>query len=480
MIALIIPTTVMISMESPPNLKSIDTKLARQAQIIILDKQPYIWILKKIEWFKDQPDINATDDLGNTRIHYAGFVRNGDLMIEMLKAGANPAKTNAHNQDFTDIIEELLKNLTDRRERNDLATQYQRIIRHLAKTKSTSVFAQGDTLLHKAIKINDTLLAIQLLKILNPNTLNQSGRSALHEALAGSTYDSTLITNLLNNNANPNLPDENGNTTLHSAALRFSTNTDLANLLIQHGAQVDTLNNQGQTPIEILLESLNAHAREYQRLSNKLIKLKQQERDGTIPVKKFIFDADKKETLQKKNDQLRDIDHEVAVLFLLLLHSHNKNKQDEFGNSPLYHIILIMSTSDEVHKILLPIITHFLPELNLNIQNREGFTPLHAAVNAQDFTLVQLLLQHGANPLIKSFTKPLTTQQMRTNTPGQPHKTPRELALEMRVGLPADQQTILNVIIDMLLRAEQKREAIQVIDQPNLENTSHFSNTNKE
>ena len=87
----------------------------------------------------------------------------------------------------------------------------------------------------------------------NPNLVNCYNETPLHEAITVQVSIPTVELLLLSH-ANPNLKNGLGNTPLHQAAM-YCEVPEMAKaiqLLLQYSAQVDDVNNQQLTPLQLL------------------------------------------------------------------------------------------------------------------------------------------------------------------------------------------------------------------------------------
>lgn len=421
-VLLVIPTTILISMEYNQELKKLDEYLVSQAQVRAQYDPDLAWVPNKmLLWLKSQPTLNAQDELGNTRLHYAAFVASGPAMIDLINAGIDPRIKNNHGQDIFNVLDFVLLTLDSRlnelnRKRtvppkndkekakynrlkqeyqslqstlNKLKLEYQKILRIIAKHNVLARFNDDETLLHKAVRFNDELLVIDLVKHIDPNAKNSQGITPLMLALTDDPKE-IIIDQLLTHDANPNIQDNLGNTALHTAARDASTSLKIVNQLMRNGAKIDITNTSHENAVHVLLHRLQDEAKVYvnekRKLSTQSLRMEE-----LVKKKKLI------------ETTLVTIRNQAALLFILLNGLHNKNAQDDFGNSPLYYLTLLLNNPEPIQEVLLPTISHFMPQFNTNTQNKEGFTPLHAAVNAQNLPMVRLLLQHGASPTIEAY-----------------------------------------------------------------------------
>ncbi len=411
-------------------LEVIDQSLERMAQDKARTTPNFAWLPEKIGMIIKNTDINSTDDLGNTRLHYAAFLTDFSAIKSLLELDADPTKQNNNGQDFLTILQLLIiqeKNVKKSEVLHDSYIQVQKqAAKAIAQKNNKAIPQKGNTPLHQAVLMQNVQLVDDLLsKKNNPNQPNDLGITPLHIAASQSPDNPTILNKLLEHKADPNIKaTELGNTPLHVAVRNFGECPPLVscignpltiNRLLKYGANPDIQNNNGDTPINTMLQKLNDLIKEYKFLKN----------DETTP----------KQQLDEKFDTLNNA---ALALFDMIQHSKNINLQDNFGNTPLYHLVILSDSKEpKVKDVLKPLIkTLFLssPAANPNIQNRDGFTPLHAAVSQQDPELVNFLLEHGANPHIRSYVNPPTVAEFRSGVVPPPNKTPRDMANE--IGLP--------------------------------------------
>lgn len=400
-------------------------------------------IPEKLALIARNADLNATDDLGNTRLHYAAFFTNFPTLNILISAGADLTKVNNHEQDFLKILEIIINLENDKTNKNKLTSDYKQLLQSIKKKNPNQLFGKGNNLLHMAVLAQDVLLVVTLLseRVINPNQQNNDGVTPLHLAATFPFGDHTILNQLLNHGSNPNTQTVLGNTALHLAARDFKGDDFAIKKLLEYHASTEIYNNEGNTPINLMLLNLQELIKEYAQIKRS--------------------EASAKEEISAKFDETKNA---ALALFTLLTHTQNKNLQDNFGNTPLYYLILFSDAktstdfpTPEIKELLKPVQQMLFVDkgTNPNIQNREGFTALHAAVGLKDADLVKLLMDNGANPLIKSFIRPRTNLEIRNGQVPPPNKTPREMAQEIKKGLPKDEQSALDDI-ELMLGGEKK------------------------
>lgn len=159
------------------------------------------------------------------------------------------------------------------------------------------------------------------------------------------------------------------------------------------------VNNERQTPLHLLISSF----------------LKQDQKD-LITVTEFI-----------------------GGLSALIDAMFSVNTQDKRGNTPLHLITASSKGANDTSPIYLIAQKLLKKSAKLDLQNKDGFTPLHNAVLQKNLPLVRLLLKNGANPHIRSY-KPRTIAQIHAQVKLEPNKTALDMANEILDGDPVVNQ----------------------------------------
>jgi ankyrin repeat protein len=151
---------------------------------------------------------------------------------------------------------------------------------------------------------------------------SESGFSALHFA---SGFNATrIIIILLENGADPNVQAENGWTPLHNAA-RYG-HIGASQALIYGGAEVDMPDNEGLTPIMVLIK-----------------------RGNTLEIRRYL----------------------TSLRVSLLKSGADPNRQDYNGNTALHHAVMA-NLRDAI-----PLLINY--GASVNVKNNDGQTPLDLA-----------------------------------------------------------------------------------------------------
>lgn len=172
-----------LSMQSPTNAHSFDKLLLVQAQSSARSNKDLYWLPSKIELISKSDDINAVDDLGNTRLHYAAFLGQIPTMRLLIELGADILKKNKNNQDSFMVLDDIVSQPKSREMANMLELQYKALLQMLAKMNINQVYNHGFTVLHMAAMRQHVDLVEEFLALgAKPNAQSSAGGTPLHFA----------------------------------------------------------------------------------------------------------------------------------------------------------------------------------------------------------------------------------------------------------------------------------------------------------
>jgi ankyrin repeat protein len=222
----------------------------------------------------------------------------------------------------------------------------------------------GMSSLHLATRIPSPQILTMLTKRAGKldNFRDGAGRTPMHYAAMGPLredrgYNGTNIAVLLALGASAKVRDNQGLTPLHLAVTnRFDGRLEATRLLLQHGADPNARDSQGRTPLHLLAQAIQS-GDYFAKASETLHLLLDSGADGS----------------------LRDNEGQT------FLHRWCEQGHAQSGNL------------DQILRELVP--QH--PNL-VNVTNAAGDTLLHVAVRADDTSATQLLMQSGADPLIRN------------------------------------------------------------------------------
>ncbi|PVD27075.1 hypothetical protein C0Q70_12225 [Pomacea canaliculata] len=231
-----------------------------------------------------------------------------------------------------------------------------------------------NTLVQLAAKVNMWSRVCDLL-VTKPdlNLLDRDGQSVLHRLVMchDSRFDS-LLSRLLENGADVNLKTANGDTALHLATEHQKLRKVQYILRLEH----------------------NSDEREYLKARNKYRNKNAESKNKALEL--FFKDC------RNVDDKNRD-GNTAAILAarienwhflkLLLKHGANVNVLDSHQHSVL-HILALKRPSFYCESLATECIKH---GAQVDREDENGRSPLHLAVDSQNWTLCKLLIEHGAN-----------------------------------------------------------------------------------
>jgi len=229
------------------------------------------------------------------------------------------------------------------------------------------------TPLHKAAASNrDEIVKLILSKNISSNIKNSLGETPLHiAALHGSNK---VLCTLLKNNADINAKDNENKTPVMCALMGLASETE-AQILIRLGAELNTINKSGHTALYYALDT--GKIRAYRELLNRGVSIEREIQNG-IPL---ILAACRQ-----------------APWFLIeeiIKKGGNVFQINNLGQSAL-HLAAVGNTKDVVEGLVKKY------NLDVNLKDGKGMTPLHHAVESLSVDKVQILLDLGADPAIRN------------------------------------------------------------------------------
>jgi ankyrin repeat protein len=319
----------------------------------------------------------------------------------------------------------------------------------------------GTTALHWAVQKDDFDLVQRLIKAgANVNVQNDYGSTPMSEAALNGNVE--ILEQLLKAGANVESPNADGQTALMVVAR--SSNVEAAKLLLRHGANVNAVEKwKQQTPliwaaaesqpamVKLLVEAgadVNAHsrinnwerqvtaeARAIARPSGGLTPLLYAARQGCLECTRVLAEAGADLDLGDPDNVspllVATLNGRWDVATYLINKGANINKWDWWGQSPLYAAVdmntiphggrpdrpsLDETTSLDVIRLLLekganpnlqlkllPPFRSLGADRGVDSMLTIGATPLLRAAKAMDAPVIELLLQHGANPNLSNI-----------------------------------------------------------------------------
>ncbi len=357
--------------------------------------------------FQKQKDINETDINGNTVLHAAAKVNNGELVTFFISMGAstelknNESDTPLHvaiKNDSVEAAEILAAVNSDIFARDavgktalELGIEKGQLFFSAMITTRTGELRDnaGQSIIHYFVKnLNTAAIDYAILKkipidtpdlkgitplsiALNNDKNNESIKIAVNLLLAGSTptngkysyFEKAIIAR------NPSIRFEDGQTPLHLSSIQ--NHTGITTYLLARGASVTAQDISGATPLH---ESIRYGNIENARLLiNAGANVNAQDNLGKTPILLIVPQ-----------------ERQTEIYSLLIASGANINAKDMYGDTVL-HIATLNGADTE---IIQQFINH---NADINERNKEGATPLSLAVEHQKTALIQFYAQNGAD-----------------------------------------------------------------------------------
>jgi ankyrin repeat protein len=262
-------------------------------------------------------------------------------------------------------------------------------------------------LLGLALKNCWTALSLSLIEKMSRKLLNTPTAlkgSFLHLAVC---CDCLVVRALLERGADVQAVDSFRQTPLHVAIV--GGQVEHAKELLSHGAHVNEQDFSGATPLLYAVAYTPEYALELMKIQG--IEVDLADHRGVTPLHLAVFQGKGSlvEALLQAganpnvltNDGKKNPLHlaleagRVDIAKELLTHGASVNTQDKKGNSPFHSAI--------VHTPEYAIELMKVPGIHVNLANKRGEKPLHLAAERGNDSLVEALLQFGANPNV--FTR---------------------------------------------------------------------------
>ena len=191
-----------------------------------------------------------------------------------------------------------------------------------------------------------------------------NGRTALHHATRAGTLDMMVL--LLDNYANPNIYDDYNMTPLLIAVTSTLIDMERINILVKYGADMTVQDSDGRTPLHIAVLRRNIDIiKLLLRLSDNPIKLLNIENHGGYkPLLLAIHNG-----------------ANIEILDLLAIPGTEGGILHGLAYTRYFKEVLYL-----IHKGHDP-----------NEKNSSGLTPLHIAITSENYEMMQLLIDNGAN-----------------------------------------------------------------------------------
>ena len=264
----------------------------------------------------------------------------------------------------------------------------------------------------------------------NLNITDHNGNTPLHLASFGRKFNLEKMTQLLSQGANPNALNRGECTALHLVmfAYHFTINhsskelvLEAIKLLVKFNAEIDVQNMWGHSPLHLGITTVPAN-KQKPEIIHELLKLGANPNLKTIsgnnPFQQVIFklqDIDimslmilygaRIDYVQTNGETLLHLavsNLNIDIMRKLLENGAEPNALDNEKCSPL-HSVFQMESKDEKSTV------EAIEELvkygaSINVQNENGKTPLHCAIELDNYTVTKALLKLGSDPKVRDET----------------------------------------------------------------------------
>lgn len=343
--------------------------------LVLLKNKPMTDSLKeKINDLIDDLDldvINLPDNEGVTPFMLAAQLNDLTLCEKLKNKGADITAVDKNNQNALFYAYETF-------ESHERALNFILTLVSNFKLDINSVNGDGDTLLMKLAYFgNISSLDILIEYGADITVKNDYGYTALLHAIIGCQSETAL--HLINQDKNLlNMSDNDSMTPLHWAI--HGRMQDLCLKLIEAGADVNIPDSEGNTPLH--LASNNRMPEVSIALIEKGASVDSKNSSGDTPLHLAIHCDD------------------VETSLILIERGADVSALNDFHDTPL-----ILAVGHEKTKISLELIdkiSSIKKKESLNIQNRDGYTPLHFAVYHKMATVCVKLIEEGADVSMKN------------------------------------------------------------------------------
>ena len=333
---------------------------------------------------KNGAEVDRRDKNNVTPLHLA--IRSGQFMIAriLLEHGAD---SNAESNEGVTPLQILSSSYAeDEWNMLNLAqllfnngAEVNRFNRSLVETRS------NETSLHLAICRDRFMLARMLLEHgAYANVENNKGETPLHILSESDIKNEETILNLAlflltNHGAKVNKQDKVNDTPLHLAIRR--NRSRLAGILLEHDADPNVENNEGMTPLQILLKNDTGDERNILNL-----------------VQLLLHNSAEVNIRDKANDTLLHLAiqrYRFRIAETLIEHGADTNAENDEGMTPLQ---MLSQCYFQDKGIILNLVLLLLKNgADVNGRDRAKNTSLHLAIRMGRFMFAEALLERGAD-----------------------------------------------------------------------------------
>ena len=327
-------------------------------------------------------DLNILDNHGRNALFNTVLLgdNNIDILKLMIKKKININQTDINDENILDEILYILElQLQPTKKLLQLEGNYSLI------TKQTQYLDLAKVLIENGLEINK---------------MDDYGVTTLSKEVEKKNYEHVEF--LINCGADVNLKNINGKTLLLNEVMKGNSNYKMINFLINHGADIDLEDADEKTIIDDLVDIILIQKGFKEEDFEKYPDIYEEE-DYVLLLKKMLSF---RPNLDKRRSDGRNILFDVITyndfdtIRLLLNYGIDPNVVDNEGNTPLSVLVddgLKLEDSKERELFLERLVFLLKFRVNVDIQDKNGYTVFHKTVIADDLGVVEKLLTKKAD-----------------------------------------------------------------------------------
>jgi ankyrin repeat protein len=331
-------------------------------------------------------NLNSLDNNGRNVLFNTMLLgtKNIDILKLMIKK-----KINVNQLDINDenILDELLYivdlQLQTPKQLLQLEGNYSLI------TKSTPYLEMARVLIENGLDINK---------------MDENGLTTLSKEVEKKNYEHTEF--LIDCGADVNIKNINGKTLLLHEVMKGNSNYKMIDFLVKHGADIESRDGDEKTIIDDLVEIMLIQKGFKEEDFEKYPNIYEEENYDLLFKKMLVYRPD----LDKRRSDGRNILFDVITyndfdtVRLLFNYGINPNIMDNEGNTPLSILVdhgLKLEDIIERELFLERLVFLLKFRVNVDIQDKNGYTVFHKTVIADDLAVVEKLLTKKADLTLK-------------------------------------------------------------------------------
>jgi len=331
-------------------------------------------------------NLNSLDNHGRNVLFNTMLLgtQNSDILKLMIKKKINVNQIDVNGENILDEILYIL----------DLQLQSPKQLLQLEGNYS---------LITKEIKYLN-LARVLIENGLDINKMDENSVTTLSKEVEKKNYEH--IEFLIDCGADVNIKNINGKTLLLNEVMKGNTNYKMIDFLVKHGADIELRDGEEKTIIddlvEIILIQKGFKEEDFERYPN----IYEEENYDLLFKKMLVYRPDLDKTRSDGRNILFDVItyNDFDTVRLLFNYGINPNIVDNEGNTPLSILIdhgLKLEDSKQRELFLERLVFLLKFRVNVDIQDKNGYTVFHKTVIADDLSVVEKLLTKKADLTLK-------------------------------------------------------------------------------